>query len=82
LAEHCITGYVVGRAAGACKKGFMTLLNMNTLRLHNVLPSDPQELASGCQKKKFIIKAQLPISKKLLSVSSTDVACFLHIELI
>jgi len=64
----CITGYVVGRAAGSCQKGFMSLLNMNTLRLHNVVPSDPQEFASNCEKKKFIIKAQLPISKKLLCV--------------
>jgi len=73
---------VIGRAAGAGNKGFMTLLNMNTLRLHSVLPSDPQELASGCQKKKFIVKAQLPISKQLLYVSSTYGARFLHIELI
>lgn len=55
-------GYVTGHAAGSSNKGFMSLLNLNTLRLHNVLPSDPQEFASGCQKKKFIVKAQLPIS--------------------
>jgi len=51
----------------------MSLLNMNTLRLHNVVPGDPQEFANSCQKKKFIVKAQLPISKKLLCVLSTYV---------
>jgi len=58
----CVSGYVTGHAAGSGSKGFMSLINLNTLRLHNVLPSDPAAFASGCHKKKFIVKAQLPIS--------------------
>jgi len=59
------TGYVTGHAASSGNKGFMSLINLNTLRLHNVLPSDPQAFASRCQEKKFIVKAQLPISNNL-----------------
>jgi len=67
----CDSGYVTGHAAGSSNKGFMSLLNLNTLRLHNVLPSDPQEFASSCQKKKFIVKAQLPISKNVSDLLMT-----------
>ena len=65
----CIPGYVTGHSAGSGNKTFMSLINLNTLRLHNVLPSDHQSFANSCQKKKFIVKAQLPISKNLFDSS-------------
>jgi len=71
---YLLAGYVIGRAAGSCHKGFMSLLNMNTLRLQNVVPGDPQEIASNCQKKKFIVKAQLPISKQKCCVSDLQMS--------
>jgi len=75
----CIPGYVTGHAAGSSDHGFMSLINLNTLRVHSVLPSDPQAFASGCQRKKFIVKAQLPISKIFSDLST---AVFLHTECI
>ena len=71
----CDAGYVIGRAAGSCNKGFMSLFNMKTLTMHNVVPHDPEQFVNSCQKKKFIVKAQLPISK---SCSESAITWHVH----